>query len=171
MGAGGMREDSGMYPTMPVDGSRHEPTGGEAHGLRHTVLHALRSVRTHVLAWRATHHREALPDAVVIGTLRRPKLAIAIQVAVVPTETTPPPIPVFLKRVRSHPLSPYCPRCSLPLEPWQADHRAEGRPNGYACRPCGTQIRWTPADVLNQMKREVRRHYAQYWERYRAALR
>jgi hypothetical protein len=156
---------------MPFDGSRHEPKGGEALGLRRTVCHALRSIRTRVLAWRATHRQEALPDTVVIGTLRRPKLAIAIRATVVPTETTPPPMREFLTRIIAHPLSPYCPRCSLPLEPWQADHRADETPIGYECRPCGTQIRWTPADVLDQMQREVRRHYAHYWERYRDAIR
>ena len=124
-----------------------------------------------VLAWRATHHREALPDAVVIGTLKRPKLAIAIRAAVVPTETAPPPMREFLKRIVVHPLSPYCPRCSLPLESWQADPQVEGIPIGYECRPCGTQIRWTPADVLPQMQREVRRHYAPYWARYRDVIR
>jgi hypothetical protein len=156
---------------MPVDGSRQPPRGYKGLGLRHTVVHALRSIRTRVFAWRATHHREALPDAVVIGTLRRPNLAIAMRATVVPTETEPPPMREFLKRIVVHPLSPYCPRCSLPLEPWQADHRAEGTPSGYECRPCGTQIRWTPADVLKQMQREVRRNYAQYWEQYREALR
>jgi hypothetical protein len=134
------------------------------------IVHAIVSIRTRVLAWRATPHREALPDAVVIGTLRRPKLAIAMRATVVPIETTPPPIREFLTRIMAHPLSPYCPRGSLPLEPWQADLRAEGMPVGYACRPCGTQIRWTPADVLSQMRREVRRHYAQYWARYREAI-
>src|SRR5919109_3181400 len=156
---------------MPVDGSQHEPRGRRARSLRHKVFHALRSVRQRLAAWRATHRREAPPDAVVIGTLRRPTLAIAIQATVVPTETTLPPIREFLKRIVAHPLHPYCPRCSLPLEPWQADHGAEGRPIGYECRPCGTQIRWTPADVLKQMHREVRRHYAQYWEQYQEAIR
>jgi hypothetical protein len=155
---------------MPFDGSQHEPRGSRARSLRHTVVHALRSVRQRLAAWRVPYHREALPDAVIIGTLRRPKLAIAMRATVVPTETAPPPIPVFLERVVSHPLSPYCPRCSLPLEPWQADHRADRIPIGYACRPCGTQIRWTPADVLSQMRREVRRHYAHYWARYREAI-
>lgn len=155
---------------MPFGGSRYEPRGGKALGLRHTVVHALRSIRTRLAAWRAAPRREALPDAVVIGTLRRPKLAIAMRATVVPTETTLPPIREFLKRIMAHPLRPYCPRCSLPLEPWQADHGAEGRPIGYECRPCGTQIRWTPADVLNQMHREVRRHYAHYWARYREAI-
>jgi hypothetical protein len=134
------------------------------------IVHALRSVRQRLAARRATHRREALPDAVIIGTLRRPKLAIAMRATVVPAETTPPPMREFLTRIMAHPPSPYCPRCSLPLEPWQADLRAEGRPIGYECRPCGTQIRWTPADVLNQMHREVRRHYAQYWARYREAI-
>jgi hypothetical protein len=133
---------------MPVDGARQPPRDHKGLGLHHTVFHALRSVCERVFAWRATHQREALPDAVVIGTLRRPKLAIAIRVTVVPTDATQPPIHRFLERVVSHPLRPYCPRCSLPLEPWQADPRAEGRPIGYECRPCGTQIRWTPADVL-----------------------
>jgi hypothetical protein len=72
--------------------------------------------------------------------------------------TTPPPIAVFLKRMISHPLSPYCPRGSLPLEPSQADPQAAGTPIGYACRPCGTHIRWTPTNVLKQMPREVRHH-------------
>src|SRR5919204_4723232 len=156
---------------MPVDGSQHDPRGSRARSLRHTVVHALRSVRQRVFAWRAAPRREALPDAVVIGTLRRPTLAIAMRVTVVPTETTPPPMREFLNRIVAHPLSPYCPRCSLPLEPWQADHRAEGTPIGYECRPCGTQIRWTPADVRDQIRREVRRHYAQYWEQYGEALR
>jgi hypothetical protein len=31
--------------------------------------------------------------------------------------------------------------------------------------------RWTPTDVLQQMQREVRRHYAQYWAQYRNAIR
>jgi hypothetical protein len=143
---------------MPFDGSQHDPRGGRARSLRHTVVQALRSVRTRVLAWRASPQQRSLPDAVVIGTLRRPNLAITLRAMVVRTETTPPPIAVFLTRLVSHPLSSYCPHCSLPLEPWQADARAEGRPIGYECRPCGTQIRWTPADVLQQMQREVRRH-------------
>ena len=111
---------------IPFDGARRDAKSGEGLGLRHKVFHALRSVDRRVLAWRATHHREALPDAVVIGTLRRPHLTIAIRATVVRTETAPPPIHVFLERVVAHPLSPYGPRCSLPLEPWQADHRAEG---------------------------------------------
>ena len=115
---------------MPFDGSRHDPRGGGARGLRHTVVHTLRLVCQRLSAWRATPHREALPDAVVIGTLRRPKLAIAMRATVVPTETTPPPMREFLTRMMAHPLSPYCPRCSLPLEPWQADHRTEGTPIG-----------------------------------------
>jgi hypothetical protein len=135
------------------------------------VVHALRSVSQRLFARRVPHQRETLPDAVVIGTLRRPKLAIAMRATVVPTEITPPPIREFLQRIVAHPLRPYCPRCSLPLEPWQAEHRADGTPIGYECRPCGTQIRWTPADVLQQMHREVRRHYAQYWEQYREAIR
>jgi hypothetical protein len=143
---------------MPVDGAQQPPRGHEGLGLRHKVFHALRSVRQRLSAWRVPHHREAMLDEVVIGTLRRPKLAITMRATVVPTEITPPPIAVFLTRLVSHPLSPYCPRGSLPLEPWQADHRAEGTPSGDECRPCGTQIRWTPTDVLNQMPREVRRH-------------
>ena len=42
---------------------------------------------------------------------------------------------------------------------------------GYACRPCGTHIRWPPADLLQQMQREVRRHYAHYWAQYQEVLR
>jgi hypothetical protein len=143
---------------MPFDGSRQPPRDHGGLGLRHMVVHALRSIRMRVLAWRAIHRQEPLPDAVVIGTLRRPTLAIAMRATVVPIETAPPPMREFLKRIVPHPLSPYCPRCSLPLELWQADHRAEGTPSGDACRPCGTQIRWTPADVLQQMHREVCRH-------------
>jgi hypothetical protein len=77
---------------------------------------------------------------------------------------------VFLERIIAHPLSPHCPRCSLPLEPWQADARAAGTIMGYECRPCGTRLRWPPTDVVQQMHREVRRHYAHYWARYRAAI-
>jgi hypothetical protein len=94
-----------------------------------------------------------------------------MRATVVRTETTPPPIPVFLTRMVAHPCSPYCPRCALPLEPWQTDSRAEGKPSGYACRPCGTQIRWTPADVLKPRHREVRRNDAHDWEPYRDAIR
>jgi hypothetical protein len=136
-----------------------------------TVVHTLRAIGTRVIAWKARHARASGPDTVVIGTLTRPKLAITIRAMVVRTETTPPPIPRFLERIIAQPLSPYCPRCSLPLERWQADHGAEGPPRGYECRPCGTQLRWTPDDVLKQMQREVRRHYPHYWAQYRAAIR
>jgi hypothetical protein len=152
---------------MPFDGSRQQPRSHEGLSLRHQVFHALRLPYKHLFAWRAAHRRETLPDAVVIGTLRRPTRAIAMRATVVPTETTPPPMREFLRRIVAHPLRPYCPRGSLPLEPWQAEHRADGTPIGYECRPCGTQIRWTPADVLQQMQREVRRHYAQYWAQCR----
>jgi hypothetical protein len=64
-----------------------------------------------------------------------------------------------------------CHSGSLPLEPWQAGHRAKGIPIGDECRSCGTQIWWTPADMRDQIRREVRRHYAHYWERYREAIR
>jgi hypothetical protein len=156
---------------MWFDGSRQRRGCRPAFGIRHTVCRTLQSLRRRLSAWRITHRRASRPDEVVIGTLRRPRLAIVIRATVVRTETTPPPIAVFLERIAAHPLSPYCPRCSLPLERWQADPRAEGTAMGYECRPCGTQIRWTPADVLTQMKREVRRHYARYWEQYREALR
>jgi hypothetical protein len=135
---------------MPFDGSRQPPRDHGGLGLRHMVVHALRSIRMRVLAWRATHRQEALPDAVVIGTLRRPTLAIAMRATVVRTEIIPPP---------------------MRLEPWQADHRAEGTPSGDACRPYGTQIRWTPADVRDQMHREVRCHDAHDWEQYQHAIR
>jgi tRNA(Ile2) C34 agmatinyltransferase TiaS len=156
---------------MSCDGSRPLQRQGAIRSLTRTVGRVLRSLRQGLAAWRITHRRVARPDVVVIGTLRRPRLAIAMRAAVVRTETTPPPMPVFLGRMVAHPLNPYCPRCSLPLEPWQADSRAEGTAMGYACRPCGTHIRWTPDDLLKQMQREVRRHYAHYWAQYREALR
>jgi hypothetical protein len=116
---------------MPVDGSRRDPN--------RTVGRLLR------------HRRMARPDAVVIGTLRRPRLAIAIRAAVVRTETTPPPLARFLEHMLADPLSPSCPCCSLPLELWRGEAGMAGQPIGDACRPCGTRIRWTPADVLQQM--------------------
>jgi len=94
-----------------------------------------------------------------------------MRAAVVRTETTPPPLAMFLERMSADPLSPYCPRCSLPLELWHGDAGVAGPPIGYECRPCGTRIRWTPADVLQQMHREVRRYYAHYWAQYREAIR
>jgi hypothetical protein len=155
---------------MPFDGSRQTRGRGDAIGIRYTVFRLLRTIRQHLSAWRKTRRRGARPAEVVIGTLRTPKLAITIRATVVGAETTPPPLPVFLERMVAHPLSPSCPRCSLPLEPWQADAGAAGTVIGYECPPCGTRLRWPPADVLQQMRREVRRHYAQYWERYRAAI-
>ena len=156
---------------MPVDRSPHGSGSRGVRGLRHAVSHALRSVRRRLAAWRIIHRPAARPDAVVIGTLRRPRLAIALRAAVVRTETTPPPLAVFLERLVAEPLSPYCPRCSLPLEPWHGDAVAAGPPLGYECRPCGTRMRWTPADVVKQMRREVRRYYADYWAQYRGAIR
>jgi hypothetical protein len=55
---------------MPVDGAQQPPRGHEGLGLRHKVFHALRSVRQRLSAWRVPHHREAMLDEVVIGTLR-----------------------------------------------------------------------------------------------------
>jgi hypothetical protein len=156
---------------MSCDGSRPPPRQGAAPGLNRTVGCLLRSLRQGLAAWRITPRRRARPTEVVIGTLRKPKLAIAIRATVGEAKTTPPPLPVFLKRIVVHPLSPYCPRCSLPLEPWQADARAAGTVMGYECRPCGTTLRWPPGDVVQQMHREVRRHYAHYWAQYRAAIR
>jgi hypothetical protein len=129
---------------MPVDGSRHDSRGCKALGLRHTVVHAFRSIRTRVLAWRAPHRQVTLPDAVVIGTLRRPTLAIAIQAAVVPTKTAPPPMREFLTRLMAHPLSPYYPRGSLPLEPWQADHRARGSRSATSVVPVARRFGGPP---------------------------
>jgi hypothetical protein len=156
---------------MSFEGSRPLQRQGAARGLTRTVGRVLRSLRQGLAAWRIPHRRMARLDTVVIGTLRRPRLAIALRAAVVRTETTPPPLAVFLERLITDPLSPSCPRCSLPLEPWQADARAGGVVMGYECRPCGTHLRWPPADVVKQMHREVRRHYAHYWAQYRAALR
>jgi hypothetical protein len=155
---------------MAFDSARPRRGRGEAVGLRHTVRRLVRTVRQRLAAWRITRRRGTGPAEVVIGTLRTPKLAIAIRATVEEAEVTPPPIAVFLKRIVAHPLSPYCPRCSLPLEAWQADARAAGTVMGYECRPCGTRLRWPPADVVKQMQREVRRHYAQYWERYQTAI-
>jgi hypothetical protein len=155
---------------MSCEGSRLPQRQGAARGLTRTVGRLLRSLRQGLAAWRIPHRRLARPDAVVIGTLRRPRLAIAMRAAVARTETTPPPLATFLERMIADPLSPYCPRCSLPLEPWHGDAGAAGQPIGYECRPCGTRIRWTPADVVQQMQREVRRHYAHYWAQYREAI-
>jgi hypothetical protein len=156
---------------MACDRSRPPQRQGAARGLTRTVGRLLRSLCQGLAAWRIPHRRMARPAEVVIGTLRKPKLTIAIRVRVVWAETTPPPVPVFLERIIAHPLSPHCPRCSLPLEPWQADARAAGTIMGYECRPCGTRLRWPPADVVQQMQREVRRHYAHYWARYQEAIR
>jgi hypothetical protein len=156
---------------MSFDGSRRLQRQGAVGGLSRTVGRLLRSLRQGFAAWRSPQRRMVRPDAVVIGTLRRPRLTIAMRATVVWAETTPPPMPVFLERMVAHSLSPYCPRCSLPLEPWQADARAAGTALGYACRPCGTHIRWPPADLLKQMQREVRRRYAHYWAQYQEALR
>jgi hypothetical protein len=155
---------------MSFDGSRPPQGQGAARGLHHMVHRVLQSLRQGLAAWRITPRRRARPPEVVIGTLRKPNLAIAIRARVVWSETTPPPMPVFLERIVTEPLSPSCPRGSLPLEPWQADAKAAGTIIGYECRPCGTRLRWPPADVVQQMHREVRRHYAHYWEQYRAAI-
>jgi hypothetical protein len=151
--------------------SRQTRERGEALGIRHTLGRLFRSLLPHLAAGRCTQRPGSHPDTVVIGTLKRPRLAIAIRATAVWAETTPPPLPVFLERLVAHPLSPYCPRCSLPLEPWHGEVGMAGRPIGYACRPCGTHIRWPPADVLKQMQREVRRYYAHYWAQYREAIR
>jgi tRNA(Ile2) C34 agmatinyltransferase TiaS len=156
---------------MSCDGSRPPQRQGAARGLTRTVGRVLRSLRQGLAAWRITRRQGFHPAEVVIGTLRRPRLAIAIRATVAGAETTPPPISVFLERIVTHPLSPYCPRCSLPLEPWHGEVGVAGRPIGYECRPCGTHIRWPPADVLKQIQREVRRHYAHYWEQYQEAIR
>jgi hypothetical protein len=155
---------------MPPDRARLPRGRGKAAGLRHIVRRALRSFHQRLAAWRITRRQGSHPTEVVVGTLRKPKLAIAIRVTVGEAEATPPPLPVFLKRIVARPLSPYCPRCSLPLEPWHGEAGVAGPPIGYECRPCGTRIRWTPADVVKQMHREVRRHYAHYWAQYRAAI-
>jgi hypothetical protein len=155
---------------MSFDRSRPPQRQGAVRGLHRTVGRLFRSLCQRLAAWRITHRRMARPEAVVIGTLRRPRLAITMRAAVVRTETTPPPLAVFLERLLADPLSPYCPRCSLPLEPWHGNAVAVGPPIGYECRPCETRIRWTPADVLKQVKREVRRHYAHYWAQYQAAI-
>ena len=156
---------------MSFEGSRPPQRQGAARGLTRTVGRLLRSLRQGLGAWRIPHRRMARPDAVVFGTLRKPTLAIALRATAVWAETTLPPMPMFLERMVVHPLSPYCPRCSLPLEPWQADARAAGTVMGYECRPCGTRLRWPPTDVVQQMQREVRRHYAHYWAQYQEALR
>jgi hypothetical protein len=155
---------------MPFDSTRQTRGQGDAVGFRHTVCRALRLLRQRLAAWRKARRRGEPPAEVVIGTLRKPKLAIAIRATVVRTDRTPPPLPVFLERIVAQPLNPSCPRCSLPLEPWQADAGAAGTVMGYECPPCGTRLRWPPADVVKQMHREVRRHYAQYWAQYRAAI-
>jgi tRNA(Ile2) C34 agmatinyltransferase TiaS len=156
---------------MSFDGSRQTRGRGEAFGIRHTIGRLFRSLLQRLAAWRFTQRSGSSPAEVVIGTLKRPRLAITIRATVVRAEPAPPPLPVFLERLVAHPLSPYCPRCSLPLEPWHGDVGVAGRPIGYECRPCGTHIRWPPADVLKQMQREVRRHYAHYWAQYQEALR
>lgn len=156
---------------MSFDGSRPQQRPGAARGLKRTVGRLLRSLRQRLAAWRIADRTAERPDTVVIGTLRRPRLAITMRAAVVQTEPTPPPLPVFLRRILADLLSPYCPRCSLPLELWHGDAGVAGQPLGYECRPCGTRTRWTPDDVLKQMKREVRRHYAHYRAQYQEAIR
>ena len=156
---------------MSCDGSRPLQREGAIRILTRTVGRVLRSLRQGLAMWRIARRSTARPEVVVIGTLRRPRLAIALRAAVVRTETAPPPLAVFLERMIDDPLNPYCPRCSLPLEPWHGDAGVAGQPIGYECRPCGTRIRWTPADVCKQMQREVRRHYAHYWAQYGEAVR
>ena len=155
---------------MSCDGSRQTRGRGEAFGIRHMIGRLFRSLLQRLAAWRFTPRQKSRPAEVVIGTLKRPRLAITMRATAVWAEPTPPPLPVFLERIVAHPLSPYCPRCSLPLEPWHGEVGVAGRLIGYACRPCGTHIRWPPADALKQMQREVRRHYAHYWAQYRAAI-
>jgi hypothetical protein len=81
---------------MPCGGMRSRRGRGEAVGL-HTVHHAIRSLHQRLAAWWITRRQGSHPAEVVIGTLRTPKLAIAIRVTVGEAEATPPPIAVFLK--------------------------------------------------------------------------
>src|SRR5687767_1952027 len=131
---------------MLFDGSQPQRRGGNAFGMSHMVVRVLRALYQRLVAWWITPRLGSRPAEVVIGTLKRPRLAITIRATVVRAEPAPPPLPVFLERIAPHPLSPHCPRCSLPLEPWHGDVGVAGRPIGYECRPCGTHIRWTPAD-------------------------
>ncbi len=119
-------------------------------------------ITTRVGAWWTP-----VPAHVIIGTLRTDRLAVAIWAQVV-RERTPPPLQTFLARLSFR--DPYCPHCSLPLDPLVGDLPHEGTHIGYQCRPCDTQIRWPPADVRKQIAREVRRHYADYWQTYHDAI-
>ena len=145
---------------MSFGESRPLQKQGVARGLQRTVGRVLRSLRQRLVAWR-TAHRDA-PEAA-----SRDRDAGGV----VPTETTPPPLPVFRERMIADPLSPSCPSCSLPLESWHGDAGAAGQPIGYEHRPCGTRTHWTPADVLKQMQCEVHHHHVHYWAQYREAIR
>jgi hypothetical protein len=92
---------------MSFDGAQPHRRGGNAFGMSHLVVRVLWALYQRLAAWRFTQRPGSRPDTVVIGTLKRSRLAITMRATVVRAESTPPPLPVFLERLVAHPLSPY----------------------------------------------------------------
>src|ERR687891_596994 len=76
---------------MLFDGAQPQRRGGNAFGMSHLVVRVLRVLSQCLAAWWITPQLGSRPDTVVIGTLKRPRLAITIRATVVRAETTPTP--------------------------------------------------------------------------------
>ncbi len=108
---------------------------------------------------------KVLPYSYVkIGEYSTDNLSADILAKIILGENTKPDISLFLERINID--RPYCPRCSRPLDYWNASWMADGGQIGYKCLKCDTQREGDKYSVLNDAKAEVRKDFDNYWEIY-----
>jgi hypothetical protein len=107
-----------------------------------------------------------LPHSQVsIGTLKTNLLAVDILADVKLEERIQPDVQNFLNRL--HLGDPFCPKCSRPLEKWNAGWQADFAQIGYTCSACNTEIRGDRDFFLGEVHAQVRPKYDEYWKTYK----
>jgi hypothetical protein len=110
--------------------------------------------------------KEKLPySQLSIGNLTFDILSVDILADIKLEERNQPDIQNFL--IRLHLGDPYCPKCSRPLDKWNAGWQVDFAQIGYACSTCGTRAKGDSNFVLSEIHAKVRSNYDTYWKTYK----
>ncbi len=129
----------------------------------------LENILNSFVEWLKKDRRKILPySEVAIGTYQTNNLTVDIRAKIVLGESAQPNVEIFLDRIEIG--KPYCPKCSRPLDYWNASFMADGIQIGYKCNVCKTECEGDRYEVLDDVKGNVRQNYSQYWSQYKREI-
>lgn len=114
-------------------------------------------------------NKKKLPySEITIGNYKTQDISADIRAKIILGELDQPSADIFLDRIKKG--DPFCPKCSRPMDYWEASWMADFAQIGYQCFNCDIKHKGDYEDLLNDIKGEVRRDYEKYWEIYQREI-